>query len=191
MSAEPIEIPFEHPCEGLREGAFVAVTAWAKIYADYTEGGMSDDARARLYPLVLMLHRWDGRVGLLGGFVDAPSPPLAQAIKEAHEEAGMTLVASSLQPLVAHRTDTLVLRLFHAPLGVQPVAALRAVLRGAIEAPHALSEGGVFWAHLASYGGRKGFGWLRDAPMPAATREELTRVRETLFAHAPEGACDP
>lgn len=172
-----------------REAAFVAVTAWCELYATYEHGALSAAQRAARYPLVLMLHRWDGAIGFPGGMVDPGRTPAEQVVAEALEEARLALDPGDLEALLIHESDGLRRHLFHHPLGTVDHEVLRAILRGAAAAEDALAEGCAFWAHLGTYAVGRGWPRLRAANVLAGlVGEELDVVRESLYRAAPERA---
>lgn len=193
MSDAVQEVPFGTIVEGKRVGAFVAVTAWAPIYADYDDPTMTAEYRASLFPMVLMIHRWDGAIGFVGGFLDEGNTIEEQARKEGVEEIGVTFDAR-LVPLVSHETKWMTVHLYHYDLcrdlgGITPTAAMRIVAGSAARAQHSVAEGNAFWAHLADYGRGKGWRRLRDSNVLSdAVGEELDAVRAWMYANAPEGA---
>ena len=81
------EVPFGTKVEGKREGVFIAFTAWSRIYENYDDPTMTAEYRASLFPLVLMMHRWDGAIGFVGGFVDNCRTIEEQAKIEAEEKS--------------------------------------------------------------------------------------------------------
>lgn len=189
------EVPFGTVVEGKRAGAFLALTAWARVYENYDDPSMTPEYRASLFPMVLMMHRWDGMVGFVGGFLDAGRTLAEQVEHEANEEVGTAVVAEELVPLIAHEAERIVVHLyldkFTTADGETVVSAedIRDVLRFASEAEHANAEGNVFWAHLADYGNGKGWERLRNSNnLALAVGEELDAVRAWMYANAPEGA---
>lgn len=193
MSSEAIrEVPFGTIVEGKRVGAFVAVTAWAPIYADYDDPTMTAEYRASLFPMVLMIHRWDGAIGFVGGFLDEGSTIEEQVLKETKQEIGTHLVGT-LSPLVSHEAERMVLHLYRHEIcrgNVNgAVEAMRNIVTAAARAEHSVAEGNAFWAHLADYGRGKGWRRLRDSNVLSdAVGEELDAVRAWMYANAPEGA---
>ena len=183
------EVPFGTDVEGKRNGAFVAVTAWARIYENYDDPTMTAEYRASLFPLVLMVLRWDSTIGFVGGFVEEDASIAFQVRKEAIEEADINLPELAMKPIVSHEADRIVVHLFgHALNGGAevPMRDLSEILARASRAEHATAEGNVFWAHL--YG--KGWDRLRSANnLAVAVGEELDAVRAWMYASAPSGAC--
>lgn len=184
--------PTEPIPPGLKEAVFVAVTAWAPIYKDYEDPTMSPEARAALYPMVILMNRWDGKVGFVGGFRESSHGLLKDtAVAEAEEELNLDISETTgMFPLISHQNSRIRVHLFHHPLDVVSVHRLRGVLAAAACARDCVAEGAPFWAHLADYGRDKGYNTLRhSSTLATAVGEELDVVRATLLANPPPGAC--
>lgn len=180
------EVPFGAKIEGKRDGVFIAFTAWERIYENYDDPTMTPEYRASLFPLVLMMHRWDGAIGFVGGFVDKGRSIEEQAKIEADEEIGVDPDRIALHPLIAHEADRMVVNLYSMDVSVSYVYDW---IEAAALADHSVAEGNAFWAHLADYG--RGAGWerLRNSNnLSTAVGEELDAVRAWMYANAPEGA---
>jgi ADP-ribose pyrophosphatase YjhB (NUDIX family) len=180
------EVPFGTKVEGKREGVFIAFTAWSRIYENYEDPTMTDEYRASLFPLVLMMHRWDGAIGFVGGFIDKGRSIEEQAEIEAEEEVGVDRHKITLLPLIAHETDRMVVNLYRLDVSDDSVYGW---IEEASLADHSVAEGNAFWAHLADYG--RGAGWerLRNSnSLSTAVGEELDAIRAWMYANAPEGA---
>jgi hypothetical protein len=166
-----------------KRGVFAAITAVSRIYEGYEDPSMSAEDKQRLYPLVLMMQRWDGTIGFVGGFTDGRNP-MMQLVDEIYEELGMRDVkASDFEPLVSHEAEDIIVDLYRCNVGkgptdVIPVRHLRRVIEGAAMAKHSISEGAAFWAHLVDYGRGRGFPALRRSSLATAVGEEL----DVLFA---------
>lgn len=172
------ELPFGTQVKGKSEGVFVAITARSDIYRDYEDEKMSAEYRAAKYPLVLMMNRWDGKIGFVGGFREGDESLEDCARHELAEEAGIVdLPPARLRGLCTHEAEKIVVHLFHVDLGDLSKDALRAFLHAAVKAPHAIAEGSAFWAHLGDYGRGKGLHTLLGASTLAlAVKEELEAV---------------
>lgn len=184
------EVPFGTVVEGKLQGVFIALTAWVCIYADY-HGNLPEAARKAMYPMVLMMQRWDGAIGFPGGKVDAGEDLVGAAVREAFEEAGLVIFPSALTPLYAHEAGNIVVNLFRVDrsLAASTFESLRRTLRDAADARDAIAEGSPFWAHLADYGKDGGWKRLRNSNMlSTAVAEELDAVRAAMYADAPAEA---
>ncbi len=179
----PKELQFGTEVEGKANAVFVALTVESDIYRDYEDPKMTPEYRAEFFPLVLMVERWDGKTGFVGGFQE-PGQTFADTAKaELLEEVGINpdnffgerLI---LQPSCTHELPKIVVHLFKAALGRRPISTLRSVLAIASMAPHSIAEGCAKWAHLKDYGKSKGVETLLASNVLAsAVKEEL----ETLF----------
>ncbi len=190
-ASDVTEVPPDAPMprDGFPEGVFVAVTAWAPLYADYDDPKMTAEYRAALFPVVLMNVRWDGRIGFPGGFREAGMGVLDTAVKEAREEVNMVVTASELAHVVTHQTAAIRVHLFRCDLGVRTREQLTGILASAAWADHCIAEGSAAWVHLADYGRGKGYPALRAGGILAtAVGEELDAVRAVMLADAPVGA---
>lgn len=176
MTVKQIEFGGGDPAK--KRGVFVAITAVSRIYEGYDDPSMSTEDKQRLYPLVLMMQRWDGTIGFVGGFTDGRNP-MRQLVDEVHEELGAKDVkAFDFVPLVSHETDDIIVDLYRCNVGnyptdVIPVSHLRRVIECAAMAKHSISEGNAFWAHLVDYGKDRGFPALRRSSLATAVGEEL------------------
>lgn len=179
------EVPFGTKVEGKRDGAFIVFTMWARIYENYDDPTMTEEYRNSLFPLVLMMLRWDGAVGFVGGFVESGRSIVEQALCEADEEVGVNTDEAPLRPLVAHETDRMVVNLFQSDADGDPCEWIEM----AAMADHSVAEGNAFWAHLADYGNGAGWERLRSSnSLSTAVGEELDAVRAWMYANAPKGA---
>lgn len=180
-------VSFDHVVEGKKVGVFVAMTAWVWAYEDYDDPTMSAEMRDSLHPVVLMIARWDGQNGFIGGFNDATD----QLRKEMMEEAGANLSQrdlDDLHPLIAHEAEWIVVRLYHMNLGVISVADAKLIQARAAMAEHSVSEGSAGWRHLSDYGRGKGWETLRRGCLATAVGEELDALRDRIYENPPAGA---
>lgn len=182
------EVPLDRaPRPGERMGVFCAVTAWSRIYRDYD--GVPEAERNRLHAVVLMVDRWDGRVGFPGGLVGEGEAPLDALLRELAEEVGEGLRLPGMAPLVAHESGGMLLRLYLVELGVVDPDDLLSILSRAAHARDALAEGFAVWRHFADYGGRRGLPTLRAANnLAPAVGEEIDAVAAALAGSAPPGS---
>lgn len=204
------EIKFDEMISsGKKRGAFLAITAWTPIYKYYDAISISREARDALYPLVLMLKRWDGKEGFVGGFVEDHETTEDALVRETMEEAGVllqkfpdclvmmdaaedecVLTDRRVTPLIAHEADAMAAYLYHLPLGVVDAENLRRIMTNAARtAEHIFSEGCLLFEHLGDYGREKGWEKLHHSnTLSPMVREELEILRDTLYASAPPGA---
>lgn len=184
------EVDFLGEAPGKRKAVFLALTAWARIYGHFDDASVTSREREYLFPLVLMMHRFDGGIGFVGGFVEGKEDFRERVVAEVMEEVNIRIDPAMIQPLVAHEDEKTMVRLYHLPLGEVTVERLRDIIRASADAEDTIAEGNPFWAHLGDYG-RGGKGWhrLRGAnTLALAVGEELDAVRELLYAAPPAGA---
>lgn len=167
------EIPYGSVAHGKKSGAFVALTATSKLYKDYEDPTMTPEYRNTSFPVALMIHRWDGRLGFPGGFAENGENPSDVALRELMEEVGYD-ATGILKGVCAHAAEKFVAHLHHAHLGELSVSELQQLLIKASKAEHAVVEGCPIWVHLQDYGRGKGLPVLMNSNMLAmAVREEL------------------
>jgi 8-oxo-dGTP pyrophosphatase MutT (NUDIX family) len=167
------ERPYGTVVPGKKVGSFVALTATSQLYKNYEDPTMTAEYRARYFPVVLMIHRWDGRFGFPGGFAEEGENPADVAIRELSEEVGI-VNSGSLQGVCTHEADRLVVHFHHLHLGELDVTELQKILMKAAQAEHAVVEGCPSWVHLADYGRGKGLDTILNSNMlSTAVREEL------------------
>lgn len=184
------EVTMDAPLpDGLKQAAFVAVTAWVPVYRDYHDLPAGSVLSDSLVPMVLLQQRWDGRVGFPGGKVDPDESLVECAAGEAAEEAGILIEDhAQLSHVISHETARMRLHLLRLDLGCVSMAAAKLVLHRAVACDHVISEGVSFWAHLATYG--RGDGWpvLRASnTLQTAVAEELDAVRALMGSSIPVG----
>lgn len=64
----------------------------------------NDDIRHLQCPAVIMVDRWDGRMGFPGGTVNENEELLDALIREIKEEIGITVKPDKVHPIVTHET---------------------------------------------------------------------------------------
>lgn len=178
------ELKFGTQVEGKKNGVFVAITAESQIYLNYEDPTMSKEKRVAFYPMILMVERWDGKTGFVGGFQEPEHTLLETANKELLEEINLKVAEThSLIPVCAHELEWLVAHLLHLNLGKTSFKVLKDILTESVKAEHCISEGTAKWVHLADYGRNKGLNTLLNSNVLAsAVKEELEIVIKRLAA---------
>lgn len=167
------EIPYGTTIPGKKVASFVALTATSQLYKDYEDPTMTAEYRATYFPVVLMIHRWDGRFGFPGGFAEDGESPSDVIFRELVEEVGFHN-PKTMEGVCAHETEKMVVHFHHFHLGELPVSSLQEILAKAALAEHAVIEGCPTWAHLADYGQGRGLDMILNSNMlSTAVREEL------------------
>lgn len=175
---------------GKRNGVFVAITCKSKIYKDYDDPKMTPEYKNSLFPLCLMMQRWDGRVGFPGGFVDLDLDGKTQeealelleteAWRELYEETGLEREEKAKLEFIRSDKvkDELVVHLFHFHISHElSVDDLRDAIAIAVDAKDFLSEGSPFWAHLYDEGLQT---LLNANTLASCVKEELETVVERI-----------
>lgn len=190
LGPQPIHVvPEDHVDPTKIMAAFVAVTAWAPIYKYYIGSRMSEKFRQCLFPMVLLLNRWDGRIGFPGGKAEGLETPRTTAMRETWEEIRMRTFPSSLIHVLSHTTPKIVGHLYMHQLEEASNMDLKHIIWDAAISPAVLCEGVPFWAHLADYGDHAGWDTLRASTgLATAVPEELDVIREIMFRNPPPGA---
>lgn len=180
---EPKELPFGTEISGKRNGVFVAITVESQIYKNYHDPNMTEEYKNAYYPLVLMVERWDGKTGFIGGFQEPGMGLFETALKELAEEANIDdgFVAPQFVPVCAHELEWLVVHMYHVHLGKQPTSILKDFISHSTDAEHCVSEGCLKWVHLADYGKGKGLHTILSSNVLAsAVKEELEVIVNRL-----------
>lgn len=162
-------IEFDRKINGKRQAAFLTLYATdSKPWLNYQ--GISDEKRQRVVPTCVMVNRYDGSMGFVGGFVEHEES-LEEAVKrEVTEEIGFR-ISSPLIPVVAYELDNITTHSFALKL---PYLELLRIQREALNAPHFGSElTGIFLAHLYDYRGHRGLVNLMGNNLAPSVREEM------------------
>jgi len=170
-----IDIPCGTPIPNKRNGAFIAITASCQLYLNYEDPSMTEEYRSRWFPVVLMVNRWDGKLGFPGGFVDDGETIIEATVRELIEETKISLRKDDvITPLCAHETPWIAVHLHWIDLGKLSVGNLQAIIAKAVTAEHSVVEGSPVWIHLADYGRNKGLNTtLNNNTLATAVKEEL------------------
>jgi len=176
-----IEVPFGSAIAGSKEGCFVMLTARSKIYENYEH--VDDATKQKPHRVVLMVARWDGRIGFPGGMREA-NESLEQAVRrEAQEEVNFDIGDRAITPVCSHHIvrGKIVVHAHHVDLGNVDVDTLKKISRDAVDARHFASEGTPFWLHLADYGKGKGHqAMMNSGALTSAVREELEALLQRI-----------
>lgn len=130
--------------------AFIAVYTEAPVYEDYHE--VPEDVRQTIIPLVMFLHRWDGKIGFMGGMVEEGESLAEAAAREAKEEAWFDVNIDDMQLVCSHETPRLVTNLFAVSVDLE---TFRDILYHQQQAQHFLAESCLFAAYFRNYPTKK------------------------------------
>lgn len=132
------------------QAVFVAFVTEAPVYKDYSEGDLHGSSKN--VPLVLMNHRWDGRIGFAGGMVETGESLWDAVCRETFEELGHVMQKGDAQLVCSHETPKLVTSLY--VVKATPEEFKRILLEQGT-AEHFLSEGSFFSVHFQNYTTKK------------------------------------
>ena len=161
-----------------KRAAFACITARSQVYKNYPE--VSTDIRDKTYPMLLMMHRWDGRLGFYGGFIEENESARQCAIREIEQEANLFLVEEKLEPLCSHMVytpplgDALAVETFHYDLGNLSLNEMKILMKKMADAPHSIVEGTPIWVHLSQFADGWGF------PVTSSSSNLAPSVNESL-----------
>lgn len=159
-----------------KRAAFACITLRSKVYQDYLD--VNSSVRAETYTLALMMHRWDGRLGFYGGFLEGDETPTQCVIREIEQEANLFLTEEKLQPLCSSmiylppKGDPLDVETYHYDLGELPIRDVKLLIKKMADAPHCIIEGTPVLVHLAKFADGWGFPITTNANNLAPTVEE-------------------
>jgi U8 snoRNA-decapping enzyme len=97
---KPQRIPFgsiEHP---KKNAVFLAIYVESISPWKY----FKDDMQHLKCPALIMIDRWDGRMGFPGGTVDEGETLLEALVREIKEEIGITIKPDKVHPIVTHES---------------------------------------------------------------------------------------
>lgn len=160
------------------QAVFVMMYAETDIWRNYQE--ISESARKTIVPVVLMLQRWDGQIGFIGGNLEAGEDLLSAALREFKEEAGFVIKDEHLedmQLLCSHETKNLVTHLMGWKV---PEAVLREVLINNHKADHFMSEGTLFTTQMINYSHTNAFDNFMKNNFAPTVKEQIAIVIEKL-----------
>lgn len=161
-----------------QQAVFIMLYAETDIWRNYQE--ISETARTRIVPVVLMLQRWDGKIGFVGGNVEKGEDLLVAALREFKEETGFDIKNEHLENinlLCSHETDKLVTHL----MGFRVTeSVLRDVLINNHKAEHFMSEGTLFTTQMINYSHTNTFDNFMQNNFAITVKEEIAVVIDKL-----------
>lgn len=161
-----------------QQAVFVMLYAETDIWRNYQE--ISESARKTIVPVVLMLQRWDGKIGFIGGNVEEGEDLLTAALREFKEEAGFVIKdehLENMQLLCSHETKNLVTHLMGWKV---PESVLREVLINNHKADHFMSEGTLFTTQMINYSHTNTFDNFMKNNFSPTVKEEIAVVIDKL-----------
>ena len=178
------QVPFGTTVPGKKNAAFVVITMKSTVYENYDDPNVDKNQQVNL---AVMVHRWDGCQGFIGGMVDQGESLRDAAMREMMEEINLDIVsADQLEPLASHELDRLVVHAFHCDLGLRPTSFVRKLFADAVLAEHSIAEGVAIPVHLETYKWGKGLPrTLASNTLASAVKEELELVCDKLKIKRP------
>lgn len=174
---KPIELG-SNP-ENQKQAVFVALTTESQVWKNYE--GISDEAKQTVVPLVLMLQRWDGKQGFIGGEVEEGESLKDAVERECLEEIGLMLNDSELKSaklISSHQTEKQVTHLM--TISISPELMQEAV-KGFSKAEHFMSEtAGVMSIHFINYPHKKAFDNFIKNNFASTVKEEIADLISAL-----------
>lgn len=161
-----------------KQAVFVMLYAETDIWRNYQE--IPEAARKTIVPVVLMLQRWDGKIGFIGGNVETGEDLLIAALREFKEEAGFVIKDEHLENihlLCSHETPKLVTHLMGFKV---PETILREVLINNHKAEHFMSEGTLFTTQMINYPHKNTFDNFMKNNFAPTVKEEIAVVIDKL-----------
>lgn len=180
------EIDLDHiPLSGdIPENVFVAVYCKHPVYENY--GHVPEEDKGMIVPLVLMIERWDGVKGFIGGMVDEGYSLYQTAIKEMKEEAGYELTDGEIlssQILSSHTMQRKngTFQKTHL-IGVEVnIDTLKNIIKSSATAEHFLSEvAGMNAIHFINYKNKNSFNNFIAGSFAPTVKEEIADMITTL-----------
>lgn len=132
---------------------FIAICAESQIYIDYNIQSFSkkDLDKNEWVPLVLMMNRWDGKIGFVGGKIDPGENPAEAVVREIKEEVNLTIWPEELEKICVFETEEQQIYYHRFNLGRVDKEFLRDMMVTMQKASCFLSEGNPFFAQLTDY----------------------------------------
>lgn len=160
------------------QAVFIMAYSESDIWRNYQE--IPESARSTIVPIVLMLQRWDGLIGFIGGEVEPGEDLLQAALREFTEESGYTIKdehLESIQLLCSHETNSRVTHLMGFKV---PEIIMREILMSNYKAEHFMSEGTLFTTQMINYSHKATFDNFMKNNFSITVKEEVAQVIEKL-----------
>jgi len=154
-----------------KQAVFVSIYTETPIWRNYHE--ISEENRTTIVPLVLMLQRWDGKIGFIGGNVDGDESLKEAVIREVKEEAGFDVPAmllTQMSLICSHETNKNVTHLMGLKVSEE---IFRSILVNNHKAEHFLSEGTLFSVQMINYPHKPSFDNFMQNNFAPTVKEEI------------------
>lgn len=161
-----------------KQASFIMAYAETNVWRNYS--GISKQNKDTIVPLVLMMQRWDGLIGFIGGEVEPGEDLISSSIREFQEETGYALSNDQIKKfnfLCSHETDNLVTHLITAKVSE---FVLRDILTNSNKAEHFMSEGTLFTTQMINYPHVRSFDNFMLNNFAPTVKEEIFHAVEAL-----------
>lgn len=165
--------------ENKPQAVFIALTTEIQVWKDYE--GLSEEAKKTVVPMVLMVQRWDGLKGFVGGEVEEGESLTDAVERECFEEIGLMLNNSELKSaklVSSHQTEKRVTHLM--ALSISP-ELMEEAIKGFKNAQHFMSEIiAVMPIHFINYPHKKAFDNFIKNNFASTVKEEMSDLISAL-----------
>lgn len=165
--------------ENLPQAVFIAIIAESKVWLNYE--GISEAAKQTVVPQALMIQRWDGMKGFIGGQVEECESLKTAVRRECLEEINFNITNEELTNskfISTHSTGNLVTHLI--AINVSP-ERMREAVSGSHNAIHSGSEVvGVMPVPFINYPHMPSFDNFMRNNFAPTVKEEIVRMVKVL-----------
>lgn len=159
-----------------RNGAFIAFHLKSKLYDGYS--AVDKETQKKDIPQILLLHRWDSKLGFVGGMVDEGEDLISAAKREAMEEINFDFDLLShieLKPVCSHQIkDDMNVHLFSAEIDAD---YKKMILKNAMAASDFEAEvAGLVFQQVFQMKGRGFDEFIENGYFAPAVAEELVEL---------------
>lgn len=133
----------------MKRAVFAAIYCVCPIYKDYDDPSMSDEEKNKNHPLILMMNRWDNKLGFPGGFVNEGENFSDALIREVIEETFIGLHDIDEENIFYyHKFNNTQIYVYPIYMGLLGVDRIKKITASSVNATHFLSEGTICWKSL-------------------------------------------